>query len=354
MSAPGQLVRISDLELASRLSFFLWSSIPDDELLKVAEQGQLKQPAVLAAQVKRMLADPRAASLVANFGGQWLWLRNLRGASPNADLFPEFDDNLRQALQRETELFLADQLKADRSVVDLLTADYTFLNERLARHYGIPNVYGSHFRRVAYPDDRRAGLLGHGSILTVTAYPNRTSPVIRGRWLLENLLGAPPPPPPPNVPALRENGEGEKPTTVRARLEAHRQNPACASCHAQMDPLGFALENFDAIGKWRTIDAEAKTPIDASGRLVDGQQFDGPAEFRRLLLQRRDDFLMTVTEKLLTYGLGRGVEYFDLPVVRQILRDAGAKNYQWSSIVQGIVTSAPFQNRQVAVERATQ
>jgi hypothetical protein len=351
---PGQLVRISDLELASRLSFFLWSSIPDEELLKAAEEGRLKQPAVLTQQVKRMLADPRAASLVANFGGQWLWLRNLRAASPNADLFPDFDDNLRQALQKETELFLADQLRGDRSVVELLTADYTFLNERLARHYGIPNIYGSHFRRVSYPDDRRAGLLGQGSVLTVTAYPNRTSPVVRGRWLLENLLGAPPPPPPPNVPALRENGEGEKPTTVRERLEAHRQNPACASCHAQMDPIGFALENFDAIGRWRTVDAEAKTPIDASGMLIDGQKFNGPAEFRRLLLERRDDFLATVTEKLLTYGLGRGVEYFDLPVVRQILRDAATHDNKWSVIVQGIVQSAPFQHRQVAVEQATQ
>ena len=344
---PGEIVRISDLELASRLSFFLWSSIPDDELLKAAEQGQLKQPAVLAQQVKRMLADPRAASLVANFGGQWLWLRNLRASSPNADLFPEFDDNLRQALQKETELFLADQLRADRSVVELLTADYTFLNERLARHYGIPNVYGSHFRRVSYPDDRRAGLLGQGSVLTVTAYPNRTSPVVRGRWLLENLLGAPPPPPPPNVPALRENGEGEKPTTVRERLEAHRQNPACASCHAQMDPIGFALENFDAIGRWRIVDAEAKTPIDASGTLIDGQKFNGPAEFRRLLLEKQEDFVRTVTEKLMTYGLGRGVEFYDMPVVRQILRTAKADEYRWSSLVLGIVQSAPFQHRQV-------
>ena len=351
---PGQIVRVSDLELASRLSFFLWSSIPDDELLRVAEQGQLKQPAVLAQQVKRMLADPRAAALVANFGGQWLWLRNLRAAAPNAELFPEFDDNLRQALQKETELFLADQLRADRSVVELLTADYTFLNERLARHYGIANVYGSHFRRVSYPDDKRAGLLGHGSVLTVTAMPNRTSPVVRGKWLLENLLGAPPPPPPPNVPALRENGEGAPATTVRERIEAHRRNPVCASCHAQMDPLGFALENFDAVGRWRTLDAEAKTPIDASGTLIDGQKFNGPAEFRRLLLERQHDFLTTVTEKLLTYGLGRGVEYFDLPVVRQILRDAATHDNKWSVIVLGIVTSAPFQNRQVAVEPATQ
>ena len=352
---PGQLTRISDLELASRLSFFLWSSIPDEELLREAEQGRLKQPAILAGQVRRMLADPRSSALVTNFGGQWLWLRNLRSSTPNADLFPEFDDNLREALVKETELFLTDQLQSDRSVVELLTADYTFLNERLARHYGIPNVYGSHFRPVQYPDDRRAGLLGHGSVLTVTAYPNRTSPVVRGKWLLENLLGAPPPPPPPNVPALRENGEGGiKPTTVRERIEAHRANPVCASCHAQMDPLGFALENFDAVGKYRTVDAEAKTPIDASGTLIDGQKFDGPAEFRRLLLTRQQDFVRTVTEKLMTYALGRGVEYYDMPVVRQILRDAAARENRWSSIVQGIVTSAPFQHRQVETERRTQ
>ena len=350
----GQMARVSDVELASRLSFFLWSSIPDDELLREAEQGRLKQPAILSAQVRRMLADPKSSALVANFGGQWLWLRNLRSSAPNADIFPEFDDNLREALVKETELFLTDQMKSDRSVVELLTADYTFLNERLARHYGIANVYGSHFRRVQYPDDRRAGLLGHGSVLTVTAYPNRTSPVVRGKWLLENLLGAPPPPPPPNVPALRENGEGAKPTTVRERIEAHRANPVCASCHAQMDPLGFALENFDAVGKFRTIDAEAKTPIDASGTLVDGQKFDGPAEFRRLLLTRQDDFVRTITEKLMTYALGRGVEYYDLPVVRQILRDAAAHGNRWSAIVEGIVSSAPFQYRQAQVEQKTQ
>jgi mono/diheme cytochrome c family protein len=350
----GQMARVSDVELASRLSFFLWSSIPDDELLREAEQGRLKQPAVLSAQVRRMLADPRSSALVANFGGQWLWLRNLRSSAPNADIFPEFDDNLREALVKETELFLTDQMKSDRSVVELLTADYTFLNERLARHYGIANVYGSHFRRVQYPDDRRAGLLGHGSVLTVTAYPNRTSPVVRGKWLLENLLGAPPPPPPPNVPALRENGEGAKPTTVRERIEAHRANPVCASCHAQMDPLGFALENFDAVGKFRTVDAEAKTPIDASGTLIDGQKFDGPAEFRRLLLTRQGDFVRTVTEKLMTYALGRGVEYYDMPVVRQILRDAAAHGNRWSAIVEGIVSSAPFQYRQAQLEQKTQ
>jgi mono/diheme cytochrome c family protein len=352
-AVPGQVTRLTQFELASRLSFFLWSSIPDEELLTAAERGRLTDPVVLEQQVRRMLADPRASALVTNFGGQWLWLRNLRTAAPNADLFAEFDDNLRDAFRQETELFLADQLQDDRSLVELLTANYTFLNERLARHYGIPNVYGSHFRRVNYPDDRRAGLLGHGSILTVTAYSNRTSPVVRGKWLLENLLGAPPPPPPPNVPALKENGEGGKPTTVRERMEAHRNNPACASCHAQMDPLGFALENFDAVGKWRTVDAEAQTPIDASGRLIDGQTFDGPAAFRRLLVARQYDFVTTLTEKLLTYALGRGVEYYDRPVVRQILRNAAPSDYRWSSVILGIVKSAPFEQRQAGEPSAT-
>jgi hypothetical protein len=352
-AAPGQIYRLTDLDLASRLSFFLWSSIPDDELLQLAEQGRLAEPAILDQQVRRMLADPKASALVSNFGGQWLWLRNLRTKTPNADLFPEFDDNLRDALQKETELFLADQIRSDASIVELLSADYTFVNERLARHYGIPHVYGSHFRRVRYPDDRRAGLLGHGSILTATAYENRTSPVIRGKWLLENLLGAPPPPPPPNVPALRENGEGERPTTVRERIEAHRRNPVCASCHAQMDPLGFALENFDAVGKWRVVDVEAKEPIDASGVLVDGKKFNGPAEFRSLLLERQHDFVTTVAEKLLTYGLGRGVEYYDMPVIRRVVRNAEANAYRWSSVISGIVNSKPFLQRQAGESSAS-
>jgi hypothetical protein len=354
-ATPGAAYPVSELALASRLSFFLWSSVPDEELLTLAERGQLRRPGVLAGQVRRMLADAKAQALVSNFGGQWLWLRNLRTAAPNATLFPEFDDNLREALRTETELFLADQIRADRPVGELLTANYTFLNERLARHYGIGQVYGSHFRRVAYPDERRAGLLGHGSVLTVTAYANRTSPVIRGKWLLENLLGAPPPPPPPNVPALRENDEGGTPTTVRERIEQHRKNPVCASCHAQMDPLGFALENFDAVGKWRTLDAEARTPIDASGTLVDGQAFNGPAEFRRLLAAREADFTATVTAKLLTYALGRGVEYYDMPVVRQILRQAAGQQGRWSALITGIVESAPFQQRMArrASERQT-
>jgi mono/diheme cytochrome c family protein len=354
-TAPGTAYRLDDLALASRLSFFLWSSIPDDELIDVASRGQLKDAGTLERQVKRMMADPKASAFITNFAGQWLYLRNLRTHSPNADLFFEFDDNLREGFQRETELFVQDQLQADRSVIDLLTADYTFINERLARHYEIPNVYGSHFRRVQYPDARRAGLLGQGSLLMVTSYPNRTSPVKRGQWLLENLLGSPPPPPPPNIPALRENGEGEPPTTVRARLEAHRRNPVCASCHGQMDPLGFALENFDAVGKWREIDAEAKDPIDSSGTLADGTKFSGPVEFRTVLLsKRRDDFVANLTEKLMTYALGRGVEYFDMPVVRQIVNEAETKDYKWSSLILGVVNSKPFQMRMSAQPAAGQ
>ena len=341
----GGPYRVSDLELASRLSFFLWSSIPDDALLDLASRNKLGEPATLTEQVKRMLADAKSKAIVDNFAGQWLYLRNLRTAAPNADLFPRFDDNLREAFQQETALFVESQIREDRPLLDLLTANYTYLNERLARHYGIPAVYGSHFRRVTYPDDRRAGLLGQGSVLTVTSYPNRTSPVVRGKWLLENLLGAPPPPPPPNVPALKENGEGGKPTTVRERMEQHRSNPVCAACHARMDPLGFALENFDAIGQWRTEDAEAHTPIDASGVLPDGTKFNGPSEFRKALVTRKADFVGSVTEKLLTYGLGRGLEYYDAPVVRQIIRDAGATDYRWSAIIMGIIQSKPFQMR---------
>ena len=342
---PGAPYRVSDLELASRLSFFMWSSIPDDALLDLASRHKLSEPATLTQQVKRMLADPKSRAIVDNFAGQWLYLRNLRTAAPNADLFPHFDDNLREAFLQETALFLGSQIREDRPLLDMLTADYTYLNERLARHYGIPGVYGSHFRRVTYPDDRRAGLLGQGSILTVTSYANRTSPVVRGKWLLENLLGAPPPPPPANVPALKENGEGSKSTTVRERMEQHRKNPVCASCHARMDPLGFALENFDAIGQWRTEDAEAHSPIDASGAMPDGTAFNGPAEFRKALVGRKADFVGSVTEKLMTYGLGRGLEYYDVPVVRQVVRGAGATDYRWSDIILGIVQSKPFQMR---------
>ena len=346
---PGTPYRLSDVDLASRLSFFLWSSIPDDELLALAEAGRLREPTVLERQVRRMLDDPRSRALTANFAGQWLFLRNLRTVAPNAVLFPTFDDNLREAFRRETELFFDSQVRADRGVLDLLGADYTFLNDRLARHYGIPGVYGSHYRRVRYPDERRAGLLGHGSILTVTSHPNRTSPVVRGKWLLENLLGSPPPPPPPDIPALVENDEGGAPATVRARMEQHRSNPTCAACHAKMDPLGFALENFDAVGQWRSTDAEAGAPIDASGTLPDGTPFTTPAEFRRGLLAEpwASEFVATVIEKLMTYAVGRGLDYHDAPAVRAIRREAETTGYRWSSIVLGIARSAPFRMRRM-------
>jgi mono/diheme cytochrome c family protein len=340
--APNTVYRISDLALASRLSFFLWSSIPDDELLDLAVQGRLKDPAVLDRQVRRMIADPRSKALVTNFVGQWLLLRNLNGIVPDPDVFPDFDDNLREAMLRETELFVDSQLHEDRSVLDLLRANYTFVNERLARHYQIPNVYGDSFRRVTFGDnDPRGGLLGQASLMMVTSYPNRTSPVLRGKWVLDSLLGTPPPPPPPNVPALKERGADGKLTSVRARLEEHRKNPACATCHSQMDPLGFALENFDAIGKWRTR-AEGGDPIDASGVLPGGAQFDGPAGLRNVLLGRREQFVGAMTEKLLAYALGRQVEYYDLPTVRKILRDSASGDYHWSSIITGIVKSTPF------------
>ena len=341
--------RLSDLDLASRLSFFLWSSIPDDALLDLAADGRLSDPAVLDQQVRRMMRDPRSSALTENFAGQWLYLRNLRSVAPNGALFPTFDDNLREALRRETELFFASQLGDDRSIVELLTADYTFLNDRLARHYGIPGVYGSHYRRVSYQDDRRAGLLGHGSVLLVTSHPNRTSPVVRGKWVLENLLGSPPPPPPPDIPALVENDEGREPATVRERMEQHRANPTCSACHAKMDPLGFALENFDAIGQWRSVDREADAPIDPSGTMPDGTPFATPAEFRAALLTEpwRSAFISTVTEKLLTYALGRGLEYYDAPAVREIIREAESSDFRWSSIVGGIVKSAPFQMRRM-------
>jgi hypothetical protein len=345
--APAASYRITDVELASRLSFFLWSSIPDDELLEAAEKGQLKTAAGVQQQVKRMLADPRASALVSNFAGQWLYLRNVRNHAPDPAAFPDFEDNLRQAFQQETDLFLQSNLKDDRSVVDLLTADFTFVNERLARHYGISGVYGSHFRRVTLTDPRRFGLLGQGSVLTVTSYPTRTSPVLRGKWLLENILGTPPPPPPPNVPALSDTGAGGKPTSVRERMEQHRKNPVCASCHSRMDPLGFALENFDAIGRWRATD-DGNTAVDPSGALPDGTRFQGPEGLRRVLLSRREQFVETVTEKLMIYALGRGLEPYDLPVVRQVSREAAADNLRWSAIVTGIVTSIPFQMRLAA------
>ena len=339
--APGTVYRLADAELASRLSFFLWSSIPDDRLLDLAASGKLKEPAILEQEVRRMLADPRADALVDNFVSRWLNLFKLRGATPDPDIFPDFDENLRQAFQQETLMFVESQLRADRSVVDLLNAKYTFANERLARHYQIPNVYGERFRRVELKDDNRSGLLGQGSILTVTSYGNRTSPVLRGKWLLEMILGTPPPPPPPDVPPLKEKSETDHPLSVRERLEQHRQNPACASCHVRMDPLGFALENFDAIGKWRT--AEDGVPLDASAALPDGTKLEGVTGLRKILLSRREQFVGTFTEKLLTYALGREVEYSDLPAVRKITREAAASDSRWSSIILGIVKSVPFQ-----------
>jgi hypothetical protein len=342
--ARGAAHRISDLELASRLSFFLWSSLPDDELLSLAESGRLQDAAVFEQQVRRMLADARSAALVKNFAGQWLYLRNLRSISPDPEVFPYFDDNLRDAFRQETELFFESMLREDRSVLDLLDADYTFVNERLARHYGIPNVYGSHFRRVTLSDDRRKGLLGQGSILTVTSYANRTSPVTRGKWVLENILGTPPPPPPANVPALRERNESGKALSMRQAMEQHRANPVCAACHRVMDPLGFALENFDGIGRYRTTDAKAA--IDPSGTLPDGTPFEGAAGLRKVLREKRSEqFVLTVTERILTYGLGRGVEFTDAPAIRKIMREAQPSGYRWSSLILGVTQSMQFQMR---------
>ncbi|HMJ91928.1 MAG TPA: DUF1592 domain-containing protein [Candidatus Acidoferrum sp.] len=340
---PNTAYRIADLELASRLSFFLWSSIPDNELLKTAERGELHKPKVLEKQVRRMLVDSRAENLVRNFGEQWLHLRNLDSITPDLRLFPEFDDNLRQAFRRETEMHFETVLREDRSVLDLLKADYTFLNERLAKHYGIPNVYGSQFRRVALgKDSERGGLLRHGSILTVTSYATRTSPVIRGNWILANLIGTPPPPPPGNVPALKDNTVSAT-FSVRERLAEHRANAACASCHNLMDPVGFTLENFDAVGRWRNI--EEGQPVDAAGGLPDGRRFTGVAGLEEGLLDRPEVFVGTLTEKLLTFGLGRGVEHFDGPAVRKIVREAKADNYKFSSIIIGITKSTPFTMR---------
>ena len=344
-AAPGTPYRLGDLALASRLSFFLWSSIPDDELLDLAEAGKLGDPAVREAQVRRMLADPRAETLTTNFAGQWLHLRNLETAAPNLRRFPDFDDNLRQAFRRETELLFGSVVGEDRSVLDLLQADYTFLNERLARHYGIPGVYGSGFRRVELPaGSPRGGLLGHGSILTVTSYATRTSPVLRGKWILDNLIGMPPPPPPASVPPLDEPEPGVAARSMRERMEAHRVNPACAACHRLMDPAGLSMENFDAIGRWRDR-GEDWSPIDARGSIPGGGDFDGMAGLRDAVLARPHVFAGTVAEKLLTYALGRGLDHNDGPAVRRIVRGAAGDDYRFSSLVLGIVESTPFQMR---------
>jgi mono/diheme cytochrome c family protein len=345
-AAPGTVHPVGDIELASRLSFFLWSSIPDDTLLDLAERGELRKRAVLEAQVSRMLADERSRALVDNFAGQWLRLRDLPGLTPDPIAFPEFDENLREAFRRETELLVESQLGEDRSVAALLDAGYTFVNERLARHYGIPNVYGSHFRRVPLSGAlaaRRGGILGHGSLLAVTSYPNRTSPVLRGKWVLANMFGTPPPPPPPNVSDLPARGEGGEAATVRERMAQHRKNAACAVCHAPMDPMGLALENYDAIGAWRT--AEGALPIDVSAELPDGTRFDGPDGLRTLLVERREQFVRTVTEKLLSYATGRPVGHSGRAHVRAIVRRAAAEEHRWSALIREVVQSVPFRLR---------
>jgi hypothetical protein len=349
-SAQGGSYRLPAFELASRLSFFLWASIPDEELLRAAENGTLRQKDVLEKQVRRMLADARSQALVTNFASQWLYLRNLDSASPDMRAYLDFDDNLRQSMRRETELFFAHVVKQDKSALELIRADYTFLNERLARHYGIARVYGARFRMVQLDAaSHRGGLLRQASIHTVTSYPNRTSPVIRGKWILDNILGIPPPPPPPDVPALKENTAADKPRSIRERLSEHRKNPACAGCHQIMDPVGFALENYDAIGRWRETEVpDSKMAVDAGGALPDGSKFDGVDGLERAILARPEMFLTTLTEKLMIYALGRGVETSDAPYVRQVLRQAEAKNYSFSSIILGIVQSAPFQMRRIS------
>jgi mono/diheme cytochrome c family protein len=340
---PGAVHPVSDVELASRLSFFLWSSLPDETLLRLAEQGRLREPDVLAAQIRRMIADSRASALVDNFAGQWLYLRNISAFAPDPYTFPDFDHGLRVAMRREMELFFDYIVRADRSVIELMTADYTFVNERLARHYGIQNVFGSEFRRVTLTQDERRGLLGKGAILAVTSRPNRTSPVLRGKWVLENIVGTPPPPPPPEVPALEENTMGQKPKTMRGRLEAHRVNQPCAGCHRLMDPIGFAMDKFDAVGAWHDRDAGA--PIDSSGVLSNGARIDGPSGLREALVADPTIFVTTMTEKMMTYALGRGLTASDMPAVRKIVNESASKGYRFSALTSGIVASVPFQMR---------
>ena len=342
---PGQAYRVSHIEMASRLSFFLWSSIPDEELLALAEKGQLFDGKVLEAQVRRMLADPRSKSLVTNFAGQWLFLRNMARIQPDPQAFPSFDENLRRALGEETQLVLEAMLREDRSVVDLLDNDFTFINQRLARHYGIDGIYGGEFRRVAITDPRRRGLLGQGSVLAVTSYPNRTAPTIRGKWVMEQILGSPPPPPPADVPSLKDDATTRN-MNMRERMEQHRANPTCAVCHRSMDPLGFSLENFDGLGRWR--DTMAGVKIDASGVLPDGSKFDGPQGLWQILLSHKDQFVDTFSERLMTYALGRGVEEYDQPAIRKVTRAAARDGARWSSIILGIVQSTPFQMRRAS------
>jgi hypothetical protein len=350
--APGTVYRLSDLALASRLSFFLWSSIPDDELLNVAARGELKKPATLDRQVRRMLADAKATALVQNFASQWLHLRNLRNKQPNSFQFPDFDDDLRRAMIAEVELFFGTVVSENRDVRDLMTARDTFLNERLARHYGIAGIYGSHFRRVTLADEARRGLLGKGAILLATSHAHRTSPVLRGKWVLENIIGVSPAPPPDDVPALSDEQKPDKPRSGREVLEQHRASPACASCHRVLDPIGFALENFDAVGAWRTRDGGTLGEvIDASGQLADGTRVDGVVALRQALVREPETFVRTMTEKLLTYAIGRGLTASDMPVVRAVVRDAAADSYRFAALVRGLVSSAPFQMR-TAAERS--
>jgi len=345
-SGSGGVYRISDLDLASRLSFFLWSSIPDEELLSLAGRGRLRDEAVLEQQVRRMLADPRSKALVDNFGRQWLGLRKADNWLPDPNAFPAFDENLRDAFQRETSLFLEHEMRADKSIVSLLTADYSFLNERLAEHYGVPGIYGERFRKVTFPDPVRGGLLGQGGLLMVTSYPDRTTPVLRGFWVLENLLGMPPPPPPPGVPDLEPKAADGRVLSIREQMENHRRNPACAVCHVRMDPLGFSLENFDAIGRWRT--RSEGLPVDASATFPDGTRIDGVRGLRAFVVSRRANYVDTFVGKLMTYALGRRLDYRDQPAIRQVVREAAPRDDRWSSIILGIVRSTPFQMRKVA------